>query len=727
MDILYRLFYTVFSMSCMIVVLTPFVLLLRFLLRKLPRKFSVALWTIFYFRAICPVGMSSPICLFGKWNRQFHILLRSIGLKMIPDRGLMTGWRCVYQSQLEVTVPYVVCTVLWILGIVGVLLFTWKKQRDVRKELGHAVLLFDNVYQSERIQSPIRTGIFRRYIYLPDGLSAKELKSVLIHQQMHCEKHDDWLLFLFFIISCIHWWNPCIWLAYYLAHTDREVFCDEAVVQKIGWSAKADYAQDILNMKKGEERGGSLNSLVSFQEKNFSSRAEHVLYMEHSSVLKKAGVAFLLTVCLFCWFVMSALSSAWNGGQWRETENIQEEAIFPDTEERGITNEVIASCESQTPEGTSVTLELLMTQGTYLKGRGYTGQCVLRMRDEGGKTLASLTLSRLFTEEKVQQFGDSITLSVDDYNEDGVMEVSLGQKMKVTASKLAVPATKGAVVTRAAIDKKRDEKKAVYGYYLINLESDQLRVISDFIYLSEVTELQAGSTIFSYIEDAEGIITTQIEGKTAYYVWDKQDKMYYRQNITQEEINARTAEKKNTVTEGETNAYSLKNKDEQIVVRVATRTDDTGGQSIENVIMNPKGIDRLKGLKTLTNIHGYFNKIEWAPTVNQEEEQRYAVLTYTGIGAQTFVIYDVERRRLHYRQEDSNKTLASVFEEFDQTDISFSDDDMVVYSLMEIRDNGALKIGFAANAKGEIIVRGSYLCNISNGKNSNLQFTQELE
>lgn len=727
MDIFYRLFYTVFSMSCMIVALTPMVLLLRFLFRRMPRKFTVALWMIFYLRAICPVGMSSPVCLSGRWNRQFHLLLRSIGLKIMPDRGLMTGWLQVYQSQLEASVPYIVCTVLWLVGIAGLFFFTWKRQWDIRRDLDDATHLFDYVYQSDRLNSPVRTGIFRQQIYLPEGLSAKELKNILLHQQLHCKRKDDWVGTVFFVISCVHWWNPCIWLAYYLSGIDREVSCDEAVVRRLGLSARTDYAQDILNMKKGESEEEILYSLVTFREERLSARAEHILYMEKAAVWKEAATAFLLTVCLFCWFMMSAFHTAWNGGQWRKTENVQEDALFVEEEERGITNEVIASCESQTPEGGAVKLELLMTQGTYQRGKGYTGQCILRMKDEEEQTLSSLVLSKIFSKEKVQVFNENISLSVDDYNEDGVMEVSLGQKMEVTDSELSVPVSKGAVTTETASGRKKKtgEKVTVYGYYLMNLETDGLRVISEPVYVSNVTELQEGSIVFSFIEDAEGVITTQLEGETAYYVWDKVDKMYYRRNMTQADIDARREEQKTSNTEGETHVYSLKNDDEQEVVRVAARTDDTGEQYIENVSINPKGVDRLKGVKVYTDIHGYFSKIEWAPMADEDSPQQYAVLTYHGSTGQSFVIYDVEKRKMYYQQRDGNEVLKKVLEGFNETDIAFAEDGMAVYSMMEIQDNNVLKIGFAANTEGDMAVRGSYLHNVSTGRNSDLQFSQE--
>ena len=96
MDILYQLFYTVFSMSCMALVLLPVVLLFRFVFRGHSGKITMALWGILFLRAVCPLGMSSPVCLYDPWNRQFHTLLRSLGLEISPDQGLLTGWRYMY-------------------------------------------------------------------------------------------------------------------------------------------------------------------------------------------------------------------------------------------------------------------------------------------------------------------------------------------------------------------------------------------------------------------------------------------------------------------------------------------------------------------------------------------------------------------------------------------------------------------------------------------------------
>lgn len=732
MDIFYRLFYTVFSMSYMVIVLTPVVLLLRVAFRKLPRNFTMALWMIFYLRAVCPIGLTSPICLFGRWNRRFHLLIKSIGLQTMSGQGLMTSWIQTYQGDVEATVPYMVCTIFWIAGVAGIILFVLWKRKELKGELKDARLLFDRVYQSEKLQVPVRRGIFRTKIYLPGKLSARETKNILLHQQLHCVRKDDWVELVFFLISCIHWWNPCIWLAWYLSGIDREMACDEAVVRRIGWTQKGLYAQDIMNMKKDTDSPSF--SFPFLQEKHLSRRAEHMLYMEPAAVWKKALSSFFMTVCFFFWFALSAIHTAWNGGVWEQLDAPAEESLFASSQRRGVTNEVIAHVETKTPGGVPVRLELMITQGTWQNGGGYEGQFVLRMLDEQNESVASLPLSKIFTGKGIQQFDDSVSLAVDDYNEDGTMELSLGQEMEVEESKLLAPATGASVVTGGGVRKSRTlyetEKKTVYGYYLINIEENRLSVISDTIYQSDATTLQTGSMVFSYIQGTGGIITTKLGEEKAYYIWESEDKMYRRQSITQQEIDDRIAAHSGSAVAGEKKKYTLTDTESQVVIAVETETDNTGSQSIQRIRINPKG--DLDGLRTkeYTDVHGYFCDLAWTTDTasdNEEDADRYAVLTFNGTSGRTFIIYDVKQKKEFYRQEDGNKILGKVFQKYNGKEITFEEGGMVVYSLMEMMDEDILKISFAANADGGVTVKGSYVCRVSTGKVSDLQYTQELK
>lgn len=713
MDILYRLFYTSFSMSLMLLAILPVVLILRLIFKKLPRKFTCALWGLFYLRGICPIGLTSPVCLWEDLNRRFHLLVRSIGLTTQEDTGLMSGWRRVYESDISVTVPYMVCTIFWIVGFVAIVSFVFWKQRNIVRKLKDAAPLFDRVYQSEKIQTPMRTWIFWRKIYLPDHLSARETKNILVHEQMHGKRKDDLFRMVELLISCVHWWNPFIWLAWYLSGVDMEIACDEAVVNEIGWEQKEYYAQDIMNMKK-EESGASV-PFALFIENRLERRAEHIIYLEKTTIPKKGLAVFVLTVCFFGWFGLSAFYNKWNGGTWSDAEISEEEPLFEVSEKRTITNEIIGKCETTNPKDEIVDLELVMTQGSFQEGEGYTGQCMLRMKDVKGETIDTLLLSEIFEGQKQQYFEENLTLTLEDYNEDGVMELSLGQKPELSEEELIEVASGSAV-----------KADALQMYYLINIEEEALNIISEPIYISGVTRLQTGSMAFSYVQQAKGVITTMIGDGIASYVWDESQKKYCRQNITQEEIDARKVAEEDKPQIGKKNQHTLLNGNQSVAAEVVTKIDKTGKEKIMQLRIY--GSVEGEEIQRFKDIEGYYRSFDWV-TVTDEETNgfRYGVLGYGDDTGQGFILYDVKEQKEIYRQDKDYQILEKILKGYDDSEISFAEGSAAIYSIMELQDGDNITIGFAADAGDGILLSGRYQYVISTGQTSNLTYTRKLE
>lgn len=711
MELLYRLFYTAFSMSCMATLLFPAVLFLRLFFRHLPRKYTIFLWDALFLRAVCPVGMSSPVALIDSWNRQFHILLRSIGLQIAPNQGLLTSWRAVYQGNLEVTVPYRVCTIFWIVGMVALLLYTIGKQHKLSRWLkNNSTLLIDEIYQTDKVLSPVRTGIFRHKIYLPETMTAKETKTALLHEQFHEKRKDDFFQGISFLICCIHWWNPVLWGAYILSGNDREIACDEAAVRRLGQAGRNDYVQDIINMKKEDGEESFSKSPVTRQEGRLRQRGEHLLYMERAAALQIGLGVFVITLFFFGSFCLSALRRGSAG-----TADTTQESLFDNTEKKEVTDKVIASCTTKTPTGQAVTLELYLPQGTYQQGTGYEGQCTLRLIGEDDTAVAGLNLSKVFTSGTTQQFHDNMELVVKDYNEDGTMEVAIGQQQKVDDSVLTASAS------AVAVETSRADKTAVYVYYLINIGEDSLKVVSDPIYEKEVTDLQTGSMTLSYVQGAGGVITSKLDDGIAYYVWDEEKEKYFRQDMTEEELSQRQSQRSE---EEQQNHYNLENDDGLTVMGVDTETDSGGDPVIQTIQINPLGLDHRTGTKTITEIEGYYCDLMWAQT--DGESNRYAELIYNGTKGRTFVLFDVENTKIYYRQEDGNQVLQKLFQKYGDDEIEFDDNGAVVYSLMEISGEDSLKINFAASAKNDITLRGTYLYSISKQKADSLQYTRSV-
>lgn len=690
MDILYQLFYTVFSMSCMALVLLPVVLLLRIVFRGHSGRITMALWGILFLRAVCPLGMSSPVCLYDSWNRQFHTLLRSLGLEISPDHGLLTGWRYVFEGNIKASAAYRSCVLIWLIGMVLLFLGTTGKQLRLERKLKqHSRCLFDRIYQSGLLAFPVRTGLVKGRIYLPEKFLAKEMKDVIAYEQLRKRRGDDLWRKGAFLVCCIHWWNPGMWLAYYLFWRDQNMACDAAFVKKTAMEP-SQCVQLLANMKKDKERKVSF-SLVSGYEGDLFHRAETLLYLKKRPLWQNGVAAFLVTLIVFWAFALSAFHSE------KGTDGTSEK-LFDSTQKRDVTDRVIADCDVQVSSGSAVHLSLIVSKGTYQKGEGYQGVCRLQLKDTQGKQTASLDLNKIFFDRKTLRFNENVSLETADYNEDGNPEIAIGQRA----------AAKG---------------KTGFDFYIIDIRKDDLEVVSPAIHFEHVTALQEGSMVLSYVQGAGGVITVTEDAQTTYYVWNTQTERYEQQEMTEEQLEKRRNEK-SAGTQKVQSRYSLTDDKGREVMDVAVNEQENGGLSVKKLRINPDGLDQRSGTKTMTDVEGYYLDLQWAPS--DKEQKRYALLTYNGTNGRTFSLYDIKEQRLCYRPQNGNEALQKIFQKYGASDdITFEKNGAVVYSLMEIDDNDKLKVNFAASAKDDVAVKGTYLYSLSSGEETSLQYSRE--
>ena len=65
----YEIFPQILNMSLTASVIICFVLLCRLLLKKAPKIYSYALWSVVLFRLLCPVTLSAPVSVLGIFDR----------------------------------------------------------------------------------------------------------------------------------------------------------------------------------------------------------------------------------------------------------------------------------------------------------------------------------------------------------------------------------------------------------------------------------------------------------------------------------------------------------------------------------------------------------------------------------------------------------------------------------------------------------------------------------
>ena len=250
------------------------VLLLRLLLKKAPKWITVLLWGIVAVRLICPFSIESAMSLIPSSetiNTDImvegdsmlendivveHKPLIDTGVSIINDavnpiieENFSPEPEMEPQGDISMTPMRGIISILswaWVGGMVVMLAYTVISYLRVKNKIGTAVLLRDNIYQSENVVSPFVLGVVKPRIYLPFNMDEQDMEHVIAHENAHIRRKDHlWKPFGFLLLT-LHWFNPFIWLGYVLLCRDIELACDEKVVKEFDNQQKADYAQALL-------------------------------------------------------------------------------------------------------------------------------------------------------------------------------------------------------------------------------------------------------------------------------------------------------------------------------------------------------------------------------------------------------------------------------------------------------------------------------------------------
>ena len=710
LKLLYGLFYTSFSLAVVSAFALVAVLLIRFIIVKVPKKYFMCLWWLFLIRSICPVSLSSIYSLSPGINRKFHIFLELIGLSFDEQGGVLTGWQSVFVRQFTVNTNFRFCSIMWAAGVLFIWIYTLVKQTGIRKWLQKAERLDGSIYQHEKLNIPVMTGVFRLKKYLPGKMNVSEAKYVLRHMEIHEERHDGVLRAAAFIVLSLQWFNPFMWLAHYFILRDIETAADEDTLSYFGYDDRAKYAQEILNMNKGKKV--IRPSLVTFQENRIDDRASKMLYQNKIKKKDRQVVVLVVLIFFIWWFMLRPLYMLWEGSLDTTADNSisqTEEPLFDKTKQV-----VVAQTNVKSADGLSKVIKIVMTDGQQ-EDSGYDGEFKLVLEDTKGNKLAEENLNGQFGDNKNDKlhFEKNVALHISDYNSDKVNEVAIGQDIEFTDENL------NTLLGREPKKKEKNKIKSIQKYYIWNIEADKLQCVSEPIYTADKTGAEANSCEFKIPKGTNGVIKVKVLKNKFYYVWDGTNEMFVRKELTKKQLKKYKKDSDKTDESGEKSVHSLRNDSDRESIRVVTQKDSTGSEEIKNIVISPNGAS-----KKISNIKGYYCELQWVQTTDNEEN-RYAVLTYNGIKSQTFVVFDTKLKEIYYKQEDGNSALSSVFDRYNgnQNDIAFNKDDLVVYTLQE-KENDVLKIGFAANAKDNVVVKGSYKYDIEKKNQYDFNYSQ---
>ena len=163
---------------------------------------------------------------------------------------------------------------------------------------------------SDQITSPLTYGIFRPVILLPKTLDRRDtatLQFVLTHEWVHVWRWDAMIKLLFAAVLALHWFNPMVWLLYWLGNRDLEFSCDAAVVRRMGREYRAAYALALLALE--EKRSGLLPCFSRLSRNFLEERVKSIMQYKRASAVA-VFLAMLLVVGITSAFALRPETTA---------------------------------------------------------------------------------------------------------------------------------------------------------------------------------------------------------------------------------------------------------------------------------------------------------------------------------------------------------------------------------------------------------------------------------
>jgi len=251
-----KLFLGVVNLSISAGWLVLAVLVLRLVLKKAPKWINVLLWGIVAVRLVFPFSVGSALSLIPS----AETISPEIMIAQVPE--ISTGIETIDQvvnpvisasfapdpfasaNPLQILIP--VAANVWLLGVLAMLVYTAGSYIFLRRKLRTAVILRENIFQCETVNSPFVMGIFKPKIYLPYSMDGGDLHHVVAHERAHIRRKDHWWKPLGFLLLTVYWFNPLMWVAYLLLCRDIELACDEKVIAELENEQRADYTQALV-------------------------------------------------------------------------------------------------------------------------------------------------------------------------------------------------------------------------------------------------------------------------------------------------------------------------------------------------------------------------------------------------------------------------------------------------------------------------------------------------
>lgn len=284
------------------------VLVLRVVLKKAPKWVMPLLWGVVALRLVCLFSIESALSLIPSaetipteivTETREPVLYEQATLDIVTNPTLPSAAEVpVGVSRQQAQVDFNIYSVLWLAGMAALLVHALVSAGKLKKKLATAILLRDNIYESEFVDSPFVFGVIKPKIYLPMHMDEGTAAYVIAHERAHLARCDHWWKVLGYLVLALHWFNPLVWVAYILFCRDIELACDEKVVKGLDGAARADYSQALLSCAAPKRAVAACP--LAFGEGNIKTRVKSALHYKKPAFWVAAAAVLAVVIVAVC-------------------------------------------------------------------------------------------------------------------------------------------------------------------------------------------------------------------------------------------------------------------------------------------------------------------------------------------------------------------------------------------------------------------------------------------
>ena len=284
------------------------VLVLRFVLKKAPKWVMPLLWGVVALRLVCLFSIESALSLIPSaetipseivTETREPVLYEQATLDIVTNPTLPSAAEVpVGVSRQQAQVDFNIYSVLWLAGMAALLVHALVSAEKLKRKLATAILLRDNIYESEFVDSPFVFGVVKPNIYLPMHMDEGTAAYVIAHERAHLARRDHWWKVLGYLVLALHWFNPLVWVAYILFCRDIELACDEKVVKGLDGAARADYSQALLSCAAPKRAVAACP--LAFGEGNIKTRVKSALHYKKPAFWVAAAAVLAVVIMAVC-------------------------------------------------------------------------------------------------------------------------------------------------------------------------------------------------------------------------------------------------------------------------------------------------------------------------------------------------------------------------------------------------------------------------------------------